>query len=148
MAPASTLSPTVPGAADTSVVVVARAELRWQSSRSATAAVQTDLAAAEQLVTTRTADLKGALERHPQVAHTDQDTLARGVAAARSRLEQTSAEVARLGDVETRLARAHTVRQSLVVNVEELERTPPQPPARRPRWRNGWTSRPPPEPGC
>jgi exonuclease SbcC len=115
--------PTVPGAAETSAVVVERAEQEWQSSRSATAAVQGDLAAAEQLATTRTADLADAQERHPQVVHTDLDTLAGGVAAARSRLEQTSSEVARLGDVETRLARAHTVRQSLVLAVDELERT-------------------------
>jgi exonuclease SbcC len=115
--------PTVPGAAETSAVVVERAEQEWQSSRSATAAVQGDLAAAEQLATTRTADLADAQERHPRVVHTDLDTLAGGVAAARSRLEQTSSEVARLGDVETRLARAHTVRQSLVLAVDELERT-------------------------
>lgn len=116
-------SPTVPGAADTSAGVVERAERSWQSSRSATAAVQADLAAVEQLVATRTADLAAALARHPQVATTDLDTLAGGVAAARSRLEQTTSEVARLGDVEDRLARAHTVRQSLVLAVEELERT-------------------------
>ena len=116
-------SPTVPGAADTSAVVVERAEQEWQSSRSATAAVQSDLAAAEQLVATRTADLADALERHPQVAHTDLATLASGVEAARSRLDQTSSDVARLGDVESRLARAQSVRQSLVLAVDELERT-------------------------
>ena len=63
------------------------------------------------------------MARHPQVVHTDLDALASGLAAARTRLEETAAEVARLGDVDARLASAHTLRQSLVLAVDELERT-------------------------
>ena len=115
-------SPTVPGAADTSADVVDRAEEQWQASRLTAAAVQTDLAAAEQLVATRTADLANALERHPQVASVNVEALAAGLAAARSRVEQASTEVERLGDVEARLTAAHTVYTSHSVAGEELER--------------------------
>lgn len=115
-------SPTRPGATGSSVADVEHAERRWQTSRSATASVQADLAAAEQLVTTRTADLAGARDRHPQVADSDAAALVQGLDAARLRLAQASAEVVRLGDVATRLARAHTARQSLVGAVDELER--------------------------
>ena len=66
---------------------------------------------------------QSAMARHPQVVHTDLDALARGLAAARTRLEETTAEVARLGDVDARLASAHTLRQSRVLAVDELERT-------------------------
>ena len=116
-------APTVPGAVDTSAGVVDRAEQavagvalgdgRRPGGTGGGGAARHD------------AD-RGPGERdgrHPQVVHTDLDALARGVAAARSRLEETSAEVARLGDVEARLARAHTVRQSRVLAVDELERT-------------------------
>ena len=115
-------APTVHGAVNTSAAVVDRAERQWQAARSATAAVHAELAAAEQLATTRTADLESAMARHPQVVHTDLDALARGLAAARTRLEETTAEVARLGDVDARLASAHTLRQSRMLAVDELER--------------------------
>jgi len=45
------------------------------------------------------------------------------LADARTRLEETAAEVARLGDVDARLASAHTLRQSRVLAVDELEWT-------------------------
>ena len=116
-------SPTEPGAADTSAGVVDRAEEQWQASRLAAAAVQADLAAAEQLAATRKADLADALQRHPQVAAGDVEALAVGLAAARSRFERASAQVERLGDVDARLTAAHTVQTSHAVAVEELERT-------------------------
>ncbi len=116
-------SPAVPGAADTSAEVVERAEEQWQASRLIAAAVQTDLAAAEQLVATRTADLANALERHPQVAAGDVEALAAGLAAARSRFERASTQVELLGDVDARLTAAHTVHTSHAVAVEDLERT-------------------------
>jgi exonuclease SbcC len=49
--------------------------------------------------------------------------MAGGLAAARSRVDQATAEVGRLGDVDARLTHAHTRRQSLLLAVEELERT-------------------------
>ena len=116
-------APTAAQAADVAADGVHRAERRWQVARSLTSDVQTDLAAAEQLVDTRTADLTGAEARHPRAADTDPAGLARGLVAARSRLEEASAQVARLGDADARLARAHTGRQALSATLEDRERT-------------------------
>jgi exonuclease SbcC len=110
-------------AAPASASAVERAEELWRACRGETATVQAELAAAEQWVATRTADLRDAVGRHPHVAGADEEALALGLAAARSRAEQAEAEVVRLGDVDARLAEAHTRRQSLLLAVEELERT-------------------------
>jgi exonuclease SbcC len=84
--------------------------------------VQAELAGAEQLLETRTADLAGARERHPDHAAVAADELPGRLTEARTRVDAARAEVDRLGDTATRLADAHTRQSSVATTVEELER--------------------------
>ena len=116
-------SPTVPGAVDTSAAVVERAEQEWQAARSATAAVHAELAAAEQLATTRTADLESAMARHPQVvSHRPRRVGQR----CGGRSDPVGGDLGR-GRPPRRRGRAAGecayLRQSVVLAVDELERT-------------------------
>ncbi|MEP6649989.1 MAG: AAA family ATPase [Lapillicoccus sp.] len=133
---------TVDASAETSSANVLRAEEQWRSGRAVTAKVQTELAADEQLVATRTADLVTAVKRLTAVvggaeslgsvatdphavgpmARPDLDALARGLAGAQSRADEATKALDRLGDVDARLAQAHTHREALAAAVEELDR--------------------------
>ena len=115
-----------PDAGALAAVTVQHAEERWQARQADTARLRAQLAAAEQLVVTRSADLAGAHPRDSSVTgatpRPDLDALARDLGAVRERVAQASAEVARLGDVDARLAAAHTRREEILRTVEELER--------------------------
>ena len=115
-----------PDAGALAAVTVQHAEERWQARRADTARLRAQLAAAEQLVVTRSADLAGAHPRDSSVTgatpRPDLDALARDLGAVRERVAQASAEVARLGDVDARMAAAHTRREEILRTVEELER--------------------------
>ena len=115
-----------PDAGALAAVTVQHAEERWQARQADTARLRAQLAAAEQLVVTRSADLAGAHPRDSSVTgatpRPDLDALARDLGAVRERVAQASAEVARLGDVDARLAAAHTRREEILRTVEERER--------------------------
>ena len=114
-----------PDAAEHAAVSVQHAEEHWQARRADATRVQAQLAAAEQLVATRSADLAaapapdGSLHETPRP---DLEALARQFAAAEARVTQAATEVTRLGDVDGRLASAHTCREEILLVVEELER--------------------------
>ncbi|HEU4332319.1 MAG TPA: AAA family ATPase [Lapillicoccus sp.] len=110
------------GVQETGPAVVQQAEHRWQTCRRAAAEVQAELAAAEQLLQTRTTDLAAARERHPDHGDVAPDELERRLTVARNCVDSARSEVARLGDVDARLADAHTRRAAVASTVEELER--------------------------
>jgi exonuclease SbcC len=113
-------------AAELATVNVQRAEEHWQARRADAARVQAQLAAAEQLVATRSADLATAPAPDSSLTggtpRPDLDALARHLAAAQARVAQATTEVTRLGDVDARLASAHTRREEILLAVEELGR--------------------------
>ena len=115
-----------PEAGDLAAMTVQHAEEHWQARRADAIRIQTQLAAAEQLVVTRSADLDAAQARESSVPgvtpRPDLDALGRSLAAARARVAHASAEVTRLGDVDARLASAHTRREEILLTVEDLER--------------------------
>jgi exonuclease SbcC len=115
-------APASGGAPATGPSVVQQAEHRWHTCRRATAQVQAELAAAEQLLETRTADLAAARERHPDHGGVAPDELERRLRDARARVDAARSDVVRLGDLEPRLADAHTHQASVAATVEQLER--------------------------
>jgi DNA repair protein SbcC/Rad50 len=114
-----------PDAADLAAAHVQHADEQWQGRRADAARVQAQLAAAEQLVATRRADLAAAHAPNGSLAETsrpDLDVLARHLAVGQARVAKATTEVTRLGDVDARVASAHTRREEILLAVEELER--------------------------
>ena len=89
-----------------------------ESSLKRASIVSTNLAGAN----LTSADLAGARERHPDEGQVPQDELERRLTEARTGVASARAEMARLGDVEARLADAHTHLSLVAGTVEELER--------------------------